>query len=89
MADAHRRIESKGCEEDLQDRGLGWGWGGEAEAIRGVDWPKAMGGCDRVVGEKGRVIERLQMKMAELLKSYEEMVGQYGSEGEEAPPPHY
>ena len=33
--------------------------------------------------------ERLQLQMAELLKRYEEMVGQYGSEGEEAPPPHY
>ncbi|MDZ3993574.1 SlyX family protein [Pseudomonas sp. Teo4] len=42
-----------------------------------------------VVVEQGRVIERLQLQMAELLKRYEEMVGQYGSEGEEAPPPHY
>jgi len=42
-----------------------------------------------VVVEQGRVIERLQMQMAELIKRYEEMVGQYGSEGEEAPPPHY
>lgn len=42
-----------------------------------------------VVVEQGRVIERLQMQMAELIKRYEEMVGQYGSEGDEAPPPHY
>ena len=43
---------------------------------------------DVVVGQ-ARVIERLQLQMAELIKRYEEMVGQYGSEGEEAPPPHY
>ncbi|MFF7061970.1 SlyX family protein [Pseudomonas sp. NPDC008258] len=42
-----------------------------------------------VVFEQARVIERLQSQMAELIKRYEEMVGQYGSEGEEAPPPHY
>ncbi|EKT4465093.1 SlyX family protein [Pseudomonas juntendi] len=42
-----------------------------------------------VVVEQARVIERLQLQMAELIKRYEEMVGQYGSEGEEAPPPHY
>ncbi|KIY39174.1 MULTISPECIES: SlyX family protein [Pseudomonas] len=42
-----------------------------------------------VVVEQGRVIERLQLQMAELIKRYEEMVGQFGSEGEEAPPPHY
>lgn len=42
-----------------------------------------------VLVEQGRVIERLQLQMAELIKRYEEMVGQYGSEGEEAPPPHY
>lgn len=42
-----------------------------------------------VVIEQGRVIERLQLQMAELIKRYEEMVGRYGSEGEEAPPPHY
>ena len=42
-----------------------------------------------VVVEQGRVIDRLQLQMAELLKRYEEMVGQYGSEGDEAPPPHY
>ncbi|MEC4561810.1 SlyX family protein [Pseudomonas inefficax] len=42
-----------------------------------------------VVVEQGRVIERLQLQMAELIKRYEEMVGQYGSEGDEVPPPHY
>ncbi|AJQ50953.1 MULTISPECIES: SlyX family protein [Pseudomonas] len=42
-----------------------------------------------VVVEQGRVIERLQLQVAELIKRHEEMVGQYGSEGEEAPPPHY
>lgn len=42
-----------------------------------------------VVVEQGRVIQRLQLQMAELIKRYEEMVGQYGTEGEEAPPPHY
>jgi SlyX protein len=42
-----------------------------------------------VVAEQGQVIERLQLQVAELIKRYEEMVGQYGSEGEEAPPPHY
>ena len=42
-----------------------------------------------VVVEQGRVIERLQLQMAELIKRYDEMVGQYGSEGEEAPPRLY
>ena len=42
-----------------------------------------------VVVEQGRVIERLQLQMAELIKRYVETVGQYGSEGVEAPPPHY
>ncbi|EKT4482999.1 SlyX family protein [Pseudomonas putida] len=42
-----------------------------------------------VVVEQSRVIERLQLQVAELIKRHEEMVGQYGSEGEEAPPPHY
>jgi len=35
------------------------------------------------------VIERLKLQVAELIKRHEEMVGQYGTEGEEAPPPHY
>lgn len=42
-----------------------------------------------VVVEQHRVIERLQLQMAELIKRYEEMVGQYGGGGEEPPPPHY
>ncbi|MFK3773507.1 SlyX family protein [Pseudomonas xanthosomatis] len=42
-----------------------------------------------VVVEQGRVIERLQLQMAELIKRYEDMVGQYGGGGEEPPPPHY
>ena len=42
-----------------------------------------------VVVAQGQVIERLQLQMAELIKRYEEMIGQYGNEGEEAPPPHY
>ena len=36
-----------------------------------------------------RAVERLQLQMAALLKRYEEMVGQYSSSEEEAPPPHY
>lgn len=42
-----------------------------------------------VVVEQARVIERLQMQVAELIKRYEEVVGQQGAGGEEAPPPHY
>lgn len=34
-----------------------------------------------VLVEQGRVIERLQLQMAELIKRYEEVVGQYGGEG--------
>ncbi|MBA1197058.1 hypothetical protein G7011_08060 [Pseudomonas plecoglossicida] len=49
----------------------------------------ALQALNDVVVEQGRVINRLQLQMAELIKRYEEMVGQYGSEGEEAPPPHY
>eukprot|EP01030_Chromulinospumella_sphaerica_P003969 gene3969-3882_t len=36
-----------------------------------------------------RVVERLQLQMAALLKRQEEMVGQFESFEEEAPPPHY
>ncbi|CAK16795.1 SlyX family protein [Pseudomonas entomophila] len=43
---------------------------------------------DEVV-EQSRVIERLQLQVAELIKRYEEMVGQYAGGGEEPPPPHY
>lgn len=42
-----------------------------------------------VIVEQGRVVERLQMQVAALLKRYEEMVGQYSADGDEAPPPHY
>ncbi|MBH3384593.1 MULTISPECIES: SlyX family protein [Pseudomonas] len=42
-----------------------------------------------VVVEQAKVIERLQLQVAELIKRHEEMVGQFGSEGDEAPPPHY
>lgn len=35
------------------------------------------------------VMERLQLQMAALLKRQEEMVGQFGSFEEDAPPPHY
>jgi len=42
-----------------------------------------------VLVEQQRVVERLQLQMAALLKRYEEMVGQYSASEEEAPPPHY
>lgn len=42
-----------------------------------------------VLVEQQRVVDRLQLQMAALLKRYEEMVGQYGVSEEEAPPPHY
>ncbi|MFG0407708.1 SlyX family protein [Pseudomonas sp. NY5710] len=42
-----------------------------------------------VVVEQAKVIERLQLQVAELIKRHEEMMGQFGSEGDEAPPPHY
>ncbi|SEN11900.1 SlyX protein [Pseudomonas sp. ok272] len=36
-----------------------------------------------------RVVERLQLQMAALLKRQEDMAGQFESFEEEAPPPHY
>lgn len=42
-----------------------------------------------VLVEQQRVVERLQLQMGALLKRYEEMVGHYESNEEEAPPPHY
>lgn len=36
-----------------------------------------------------RVVERLQLQMAALLKRQEEMGGQFETAEEEAPPPHY
>lgn len=35
------------------------------------------------------VVDRLQQQMAALLKRHEELVGQFESVEEEAPPPHY
>ncbi|MHA3736697.1 SlyX family protein [Pseudomonas sp. Eth.TT006] len=43
---------------------------------------------DELVAQQ-RIIERLQLQMAALLKRQEEMVGQFDSSEEEAPPPHY
>lgn len=43
---------------------------------------------DELVAQQ-RVVERLQLQMAALLKRQEEMVGQFGSFEEDAPPPHY
>lgn len=42
-----------------------------------------------VLVEQRRVVDRLQLQMAELLKRYEDMVGQFGVSEDEAPPPHY
>lgn len=42
-----------------------------------------------VIVEQQRVVERLQLQMAALLKRYEEVMGQYGSSEEDVPPPHY
>lgn len=42
-----------------------------------------------VIVEQQRVVDRLQLQMAALLKRYEEVMGQYESSEEEAPPPHY
>jgi len=42
-----------------------------------------------VLAAQQRVVERLQLQMEALLKRQEEMVGQFGSFEEEAPPPHY
>lgn len=42
-----------------------------------------------VIVEQQRVVERLQLQIAALLKRYEEVMGQYGAGEEEAPPPHY
>lgn len=42
-----------------------------------------------VLVEQQRIVERLQLQMAALLKRQEEMVGQFGSFEEDAPPPHY
>ncbi|WP_312935322.1 SlyX family protein [Pseudomonas sp.] len=41
------------------------------------------------VFEQAQKIERLQQQMQHLLKRYDDLVGQMGVEGDEAPPPHY
>ncbi|AXK53396.1 SlyX family protein [Pseudomonas protegens] len=42
-----------------------------------------------VLVSQQKVVERLQLQMSALLKRQEEMVGQFESFEEEAPPPHY
>ncbi|VVP87783.1 SlyX family protein [Pseudomonas fluorescens] len=42
-----------------------------------------------VLAAQQRAVERLQLQMAALLKRQDEMVGQFESFEEEAPPPHY
>ncbi|EJN22133.1 hypothetical protein PMI36_03292 [Pseudomonas sp. GM79] len=42
-----------------------------------------------VLATQQRAVERLQLQMVALLKRQEEMVGQFESFEEEAPPPHY
>ncbi len=44
---------------------------------------------NNVLVTQQRVVERLQLQMAALLKRQEEMAGQFESFEEEAPPPHY
>lgn len=42
-----------------------------------------------VLVQQRDVVDRLQQQMAALLKRHEELVGQFESVEEEAPPPHY
>ena len=42
-----------------------------------------------VIVEQQRVVDRLQLQLAALLKRYAEVLGQYEASAEEAPPPHY
>ncbi len=42
-----------------------------------------------VLVQQQRVVDRLQLQMAAMLKRHEELVGQFESSEEEAPPPHY
>lgn len=42
-----------------------------------------------VVVEQQRQLERLGAQMGQLIARYRELSGQYGEEGDEAPPPHY
>jgi SlyX protein len=43
---------------------------------------------DVLVGQQ-RAVERLQLQLAALAKRQEELLSQFGSSGDEAPPPHY
>ncbi|MCY1304593.1 hypothetical protein E8F11_05960 [Pseudomonas sp. BN417] len=43
---------------------------------------------DVLVGQQ-RVVERLQLQLAALAKRQEELLSQFGSSEDEAPPPHY
>ncbi|NBA95807.1 SlyX family protein [Pseudomonas sp. R5(2019)] len=42
-----------------------------------------------VLVEQQRLVDRLQLQMAALIKRHEEMQGQFQIEGEDVPPPHY
>ncbi|HEF4757684.1 TPA: SlyX family protein [Pseudomonas putida] len=42
-----------------------------------------------VLTAQQKAVEHLQLQIAALLKRQEEMVGQFASYEEEAPPPHY
>ncbi|WP_407311735.1 SlyX family protein [Pseudomonas sp. nanlin1] len=42
-----------------------------------------------VLVQQQRVVDRLQLQMAAMLKRHEELLGQFESSEEEAPPPHY
>lgn len=42
-----------------------------------------------VLVEQQRVMDRLQLQVAALAKRQEELLSQYGSSEDEAPPPHY
>jgi SlyX protein len=42
-----------------------------------------------VLVQQQRVVDRLQLQMAALLKRHEELTGQFESQEQEAPPPHY
>jgi len=43
---------------------------------------------DELVAQQ-RVVERLQLQLAALAKRQEELIGQFDSVEEDAPPPHY
>ncbi|MDH4610834.1 SlyX family protein [Pseudomonas sp. BN102] len=43
---------------------------------------------DVLVGQQ-RVVERLQLQLAALARRQEELLSQFGSSEDEAPPPHY